>query len=221
MTAEAPVLTGFDLGYTGTAAAVEAKAVEDVFQTLDKQSVLEGCVAAFKDGRIDNLQAFMKGYMELKIGTLKEIKYDDGYTKMIAEPALAVLQGVEFPTQTAATLVEKMGEVEAQAALNVILVGAVYAQNVDLKTVEGVLNAGANPNSGKHHAIRYALMCNNGPLLHLLHKAGGDFAAAQISIGASLNECVRSKLDFYDAEFKAEAQKGNGKQKPQGIKPKA
>lgn len=150
-----------------------------------KHKLVQGCVAAFEDGRPDNLRAFVMGYLEFKRGNGNVDKIetgglDGGFNNLICKPILHLLERQQDPTAVLATLTRDMSAYYKQLMLDIVLRHACSTNSWMVAPV--LIDAGADINTGRGRPLASAGREGHVKIARLLIDAGADIDMARAVI---------------------------------------
>lgn len=216
----------FDTGYRGEPETVSAFARNASAFPGNINSLLSGCMEAYKEGRPDNLQQMLSGFLD---GQMKKGINAGCQRDMTMHRALACkdagdrLAQFEPLTDTAASL---MGDTvdSAKDALNKIFAAMSdeqrqYALNLTLlyvtreggkhgtHLVDALLESGAKANTHQGDAIGYAAIHEDREKLKLLYIHNGDFSLPEKFTSETVSKSVFETLKEIKKQFEEEGVK--------------
>ncbi len=159
-----PAVLSEETGYQGSPDSV-AEGARWMPGDYDKKvPLLKGAMRAFREGRPENLRAFLGSYLAFKsaLGSFISIDkkdMDEGTTTLIATPVVQLLEESATPAETVATIAVDLPPYYAQILLDVSLRYA-CRQN-SFYAVEALLETGADVNSYSGRALLIACGKNN------------------------------------------------------------
>lgn len=216
----------FDTGYRGEPETILAFVRNADAFPGNIDSLLSGCMEAYKEGRPDNLQQMLAGFLEVQMnkGINAGCQRDMTMHRALAcMDACDRLRQFEPLTDTAASLMgdtvdsakdalkkifSAMSEEQRQYALNLTLL---YVTRESGKhgthLVDALLESGAKANTHQGDAIGYAATNEDKEKLKLLYIHNGDFSLPKKYTNGALSDSVFTMLETIEKQFKTEGVK--------------
>lgn len=187
------------------AAATEIKqlAAQAVNDWSVKQPLLQGAIAAFEEGRPENLQAFLSGYLEFKRarGSVEELEkkgMDDGLTNLVGKPVVLMLEKQPDPARVLQQLTDGLSPYYRQLMLDIALRRCCSTNS--WMVLPAVIAAGADVNCHHGRPLYLAYAHDNQNILAVLLQHGADPARSMGQFSEN------KRYAFADAVQAAQAQ---------------
>lgn len=146
-----------------------------------KEKLLQGCIAAFEDGRPENLRSFIMGYLEFKragggVDKVEKGGLDAGFEGLVCKPILHLLERQSEPQVMLDTICAQMSPYYKQLMLDVVLRHACASNS--WMVVPVLITAGADINAGRGRPLASAGREGHLKIVRILLDSGADVAMA-------------------------------------------
>ena len=192
-----PVLL-FDTGKQGKLADIAAEARKETGDWKIRKNLLDGCVAAFREGKPENLACFLANYLSLKreVGDVTKLAngpMDEGFKGLVAKPSCLLIEESNKPMETLDLLSKNMSPYFKQVFLDLILREATASQGAYAAQI--VLDAGADPNTGSGRPVANAVLRQDHKTIELLYRYGADFTKQPENLKEGLPEKITQAFE--------------------------
>lgn len=172
-----------------------------------KETLMQGCVAAFEDGRPENLRTFIMAYLEFKRGggavdRIETGGLDAGFENLISKPVLHLLERQQDPSAVLDTLSREMSVYYKQIMLDIVLRHA--ASTNSWMVVPVLITAGADVNAGRGRPLASAGREGHVKVVQQLLQAGANIDAARTHTSAK-------NMDVFEKTIRAAQSAQQGK----------
>ena len=168
-----------------------AECFEIAREWASKKSVLHMALQRFADGNPEQLQDFMRLYMELKRGHETSRTPDEGLRNLVMIPVFDLLVKAERPDHLLDLVTQKMVDRDRQAFLDLLLLQA-CEKTSSISLVKTLVGKGADPHAQAERALRAAVQAGHTDIaLFLFNDKGADPQVALLDL--QMNEAANTE----------------------------
>lgn len=204
--AATPPPLSYESGFSLPAAEIKKLAKKSA-QNSDKKLLMEGVIAAAEDGRVENLVAFIGGYLELQreSGQLEKLDNSDigeSLRELLTQPLIFFLEKQPDPLMVIGKVTQGFALYYRQTLLDVTLRTA-CARNA-WSLIADLHAAGADVNAGNGMALLAALQNNHQRSIAAMTHCGADFELVKKLPNINVNfDAYKTRIDTAKARFGA------------------